>query len=319
MNKQQSSSWRRRSTGVSRSSATPAAVTATSASATGWPGWARRSPHGITPTPRTSCPACSRRSPRGSWRRVLRTEGSSSTRPPWSTPRGRSTARSAGAAATPARPCSTASPGRRSRSSRPSSGTWKPNAGRPTATASSTADGRAAEFRQETDAYFSEYKQYQSRRREIRDTPMLLIIDEADRLRMASLEQVRAIFDQGGMGLVLIGMPGLEKRLARYAQLYSRVGFVHEFCALAEPEVRDLLLGGWQPPGVSPARRRAHRRGGPGGDPPHHRRELPAVEPAPDADRPRLDHQQPAPGDPCGGRGGARKPGDRHSMRGVAA
>ena len=68
---------------------------------------------------------------------------------------------------------------------------------------------------------------------------------------MASLEQVRAIFDQGGMGLVLIGMPGLEKRLARYAQLYSRVGFVHEFCARAEPEVRNLLLGGWQPPGVA--------------------------------------------------------------------
>jgi len=115
----------------------------------------------------------------------------------------------------------------------------------------STDDGRAAEFCHERDTYFAEYKQYQSRRRAIRDTPMLLVIDEADRLRMASLEQVRAIFDQGGMGLVLIGMPGLEKRLARYAQLYSRVGFVHEFSALAEPEARDLLLRGWQPPGVA--------------------------------------------------------------------
>jgi len=46
-------------------------------------------------------------------------------------------------------------------------------------------------------------------------------------------------------------MPGLEKRLARYAQLYSRVGFVHEFSALAQPEARDLLLRGWQPPGVA--------------------------------------------------------------------
>jgi DNA transposition AAA+ family ATPase len=115
----------------------------------------------------------------------------------------------------------------------------------------STDDSRAAEFCHERDTYFAEYKQYQSRRREIRDTPMLLVIDEADRLRMSSLEQVRAIFDQGGMGLVLIGMPGLEKRLARYAQLYSRVGFVHEFSALAEPEARDLLLRGWQPPGVA--------------------------------------------------------------------
>ena len=108
-------------------------------------------------------------------------------------------------------------------------------------------DDRAAEFRCERDAYFAEYKQYQSRRREIRDIPILLVIDEADRLRVASLEQVRAIFDQGGMGLVLIGMPGLEKRFARYAQLYSRVGFVHEFCALAEPERAGYCLRAGSP------------------------------------------------------------------------
>ena len=67
---------------------------------------------------------------------------------------------------------------------------------------------------------------------------------------MSGLEQLRAIFDGGGIGLVLIGMPGLERRLARYAQLYSRIGFVHEFRPLGAPEVRTLLAG-WRPPGAA--------------------------------------------------------------------
>ena len=73
----------------------------------------------------------------------------------------------------------------------------------------------------------------------------LLIVDEANRLKDAGLELICDFADRGEFGLVLLGMPGLEKRLMRASQLYSRIGFAQEMESLPDDGTRDFLEKRW--------------------------------------------------------------------------
>lgn len=79
----------------------------------------------------------------------------------------------------------------------------------------------------------------------------LLIIDEAERLSTSALEHLRDMFDRTPIGLMRIGMPGIEKRLARYPQLYSRVGFAHHDRPLQDDELTFVLTRHWRQLGLS--------------------------------------------------------------------
>ncbi len=85
---------------------------------------------------------------------------------------------------------------------------------------------------------------------QLRDLTTLILIDKATRLRIVNLEQARTIFNARVIGVILIGVPGLDKLLACGLQLYPHIGFVHELRPLSAPRsasqkaLRDRINSG---------------------------------------------------------------------------
>ena len=79
----------------------------------------------------------------------------------------------------------------------------------------------------------------------------LIIIDESERLSPPQLEYLRDRFDRRALGLLLIGMPGLERRLEAYPQLYSRIGFAHRYQPLTDDELAFVLTRHWKRLGIT--------------------------------------------------------------------
>ena len=78
----------------------------------------------------------------------------------------------------------------------------------------------------------------------------LIIVDEINRLKLQHLEQLRDIYDKNDLAMVFIGMSEIEKRLSRYPQLNSRIGFAHEFDNLSKDETHHTLEYKWTDLGI---------------------------------------------------------------------
>lgn len=75
----------------------------------------------------------------------------------------------------------------------------------------------------------------------------LLIIDEADRLKAGALEVIRDLYDRGPLSVLLIGSPGIDRRLRRtgYGQLHSRFTFAYEIQPLSSAETKEFISRKW--------------------------------------------------------------------------
>lgn len=76
----------------------------------------------------------------------------------------------------------------------------------------------------------------------------LIVIDEAERLKVSQLELLRDLFDQGNMGLCLVGLDSLRSLLQKgknlrenLVQLYSRVAY-QKIVDILEPEDVEMII-----------------------------------------------------------------------------
>lgn len=76
----------------------------------------------------------------------------------------------------------------------------------------------------------------------------LLIIDEADRLKPTSLEYIRDLYDRTNLSIMLIGSPGIDRRLKRahLGQLHSRFTLAYEIQPLNIEEMRLFINLKWK-------------------------------------------------------------------------
>lgn len=78
----------------------------------------------------------------------------------------------------------------------------------------------------------------------LNDSGRLIIIDEAEHLPYRALELIRRVHDKAGVGIVLAGMPRLQKNLSgdptHYAQLFSRVGAYRKLEGLTDSDIESI-------------------------------------------------------------------------------
>src|SRR6218665_1781845 len=71
-------------------------------------------------------------------------------------------------------------------------------------------------------------------------------VDEPERLTPTALELVRDQHDRTHRAIILIDMPGINERFRHYPQLYSRLGFSHQYRALGREELLFVLDRHWK-------------------------------------------------------------------------